>query len=395
MEMSNGGIIAPAGGRTGHTHPAEEVDAIPVGSLMPYVGASAPDGWLLCDGSEKLTSDFPALSALCGTAFGSAAEGNFRLPDLRGRFPVGYLAATPMASLGSTGGNREVTLTAAQIPAHSHEVAAHGHTVANHSHVIPTHDHTTSTHSHSIPSHGHSTASHSHTAGSHTHSVPNHQHSGSVTTSVASKSHNHSHTLSGGTADSGAHRHGMGTISATSGDRGNHSHGGVVTGGTSNTNTTGGGSLTRVSTLTTGSTGTELAHNHGIPGSSGWSGQMENSADHSHTFSSTSVASAATSMEHDHTATSTLTIDNSGATTTGTPSSSGGTGGETVTVQDAASTITGANTVTVNDKAAFASETATLSISQASASQTGAFGDGQEVLLLPPFLALTFIIKAG
>lgn len=395
MEMSNGGIIAPAGGRTGHTHPAEEVDVIPVGSLMPYVGASAPDGWLLCDGSEKLTSDFPTLSALCGTAFGSATEGSFRLPDLRGRFPVGYLAATPMTSLGSTGGNREVTLTAAQIPAHSHEVAAHDHTVANHSHVIPTHDHTTSTHSHSIPSHGHGTASHSHTAGSHTHSVPNHQHSGSVTTSVASRSHNHSHTLSGGTASTGAHRHTMGTIATTSGERGNHTHGGVVTGGTTNTNTTGGGGLTRVSSLTTGSTGTELAHTHGVPGSSGWSGQMDLSSDHSHSFSSTSTAAAATTMEHDHAATSTLTMTLSGATTTDVPSSSGTTGGETVTVQDSASSTTGSDTVTVNGKAAFASETATLSINQASASQTGVFGDGHEVLLLPPFLALTFIIKAG
>ena len=60
---------------------------IPAGSIMPYVGTTAPTGWLLCDGSLVNRSTYANLFVTIGIAFG-AGDGTttFNLPDLRGRF---------------------------------------------------------------------------------------------------------------------------------------------------------------------------------------------------------------------------------------------------------------------------------------------------------------------
>ena len=78
---------------------AQFVNAVspnPVGSLQAYAGASAPTGWLLCDNSEQPISTYPELYSVLGTTYGALTNGSggagsthFRLPDLRGRMPVG------------------------------------------------------------------------------------------------------------------------------------------------------------------------------------------------------------------------------------------------------------------------------------------------------------------
>lgn len=69
------------------------IPTMPVGSLIPYAGPAAPQGWLLCDGSEVQTSEYPALFDIIKYTYGDEATllglGTFRLPDLRGRFPLG------------------------------------------------------------------------------------------------------------------------------------------------------------------------------------------------------------------------------------------------------------------------------------------------------------------
>jgi microcystin-dependent protein/cytoskeletal protein CcmA (bactofilin family) len=66
---------------------------VPIGAIMPYAGANAPEGYLLCDGSEVERVKFSQLFDVIGTTYnGSSAlagVGTFRLPDLRGRFPLG------------------------------------------------------------------------------------------------------------------------------------------------------------------------------------------------------------------------------------------------------------------------------------------------------------------
>ncbi len=71
---------------------------IPIGGIIMWSGsvASIPDGWALCDG---------------GT------HNSHATPNLRDRFIVG---AGSTYAVGATGGAAEVTLTVAQIPAHSH-----------------------------------------------------------------------------------------------------------------------------------------------------------------------------------------------------------------------------------------------------------------------------------
>ena len=59
---------------------------VPAGCIMPYAGATAPDGWLFCHGQAVSRSDYADLFIAIGTAYG-AGDGSttFNLPDLRGR----------------------------------------------------------------------------------------------------------------------------------------------------------------------------------------------------------------------------------------------------------------------------------------------------------------------
>ncbi len=59
----------------------------PIGSIVAYAGnLPAPAGWLVCDGSQEEIDDYSQLAAILGTAWGTADQGYFILPDLRGMF---------------------------------------------------------------------------------------------------------------------------------------------------------------------------------------------------------------------------------------------------------------------------------------------------------------------
>ncbi len=78
---------------------------VPTGGMMMWGTASAPTGYLLCNGSAVSRSTYSALFAVIGTAFG-AGDGSttFTLPDFRDRFPVG---AGTTYSANSTGGSKD------------------------------------------------------------------------------------------------------------------------------------------------------------------------------------------------------------------------------------------------------------------------------------------------
>lgn len=61
--------------------------AMPAGAVQPFARATAPLGWLVCDGAAVSRSAYPVLWAAIGTTFG-AGDGSttFTLPDLRGEF---------------------------------------------------------------------------------------------------------------------------------------------------------------------------------------------------------------------------------------------------------------------------------------------------------------------
>jgi microcystin-dependent protein len=102
---------------------------VPAGSLTSYVGAAAPSGWLLCDGSQVSQSTYSALYAIIGAnKFGTDTGGNFFLPDLRGRVPVGLGTNADVDVIGDNDG----AALANRSPKHQHTVydPTHGHVFA-------------------------------------------------------------------------------------------------------------------------------------------------------------------------------------------------------------------------------------------------------------------------
>lgn len=67
------------------------LNGCPVGTILSYIGSSAPSGWLLCDGSAFNRFDYPQLFAIIGISCGDGGAANsFNVPDLRGRFLRGF-----------------------------------------------------------------------------------------------------------------------------------------------------------------------------------------------------------------------------------------------------------------------------------------------------------------
>src|SRR6187401_3447498 len=99
-----------------------------VGEIRMFAGNFAPAGWMFCEGQLLPIAENETLFQLIGTTYGGDGESTFALPDLRGRIPIhqgnGFI-------LAETGGVEEVTLTVAQIAAHTHPMLASGAAGAN------------------------------------------------------------------------------------------------------------------------------------------------------------------------------------------------------------------------------------------------------------------------
>jgi microcystin-dependent protein len=85
----------------------------PVGSLQMFAGSVAPEGWLLC-GDVTLDSvanpKYAALFAVIGTTYGGTGAASFKLPDTRGRVPVGAGTGAGLTArtLAGTGGQENL-----------------------------------------------------------------------------------------------------------------------------------------------------------------------------------------------------------------------------------------------------------------------------------------------
>ena len=100
------------------------VQADMLGTVIAYVSTQPPKGTLRCNGSTHQRADYPRLYDALDPAYIIDAN-TFETPDLEGRFLWGALNVQPTAD---TGGATSVTLTTAQIPAHTHTTAPHTHT---------------------------------------------------------------------------------------------------------------------------------------------------------------------------------------------------------------------------------------------------------------------------
>ena len=92
-----------------------------IGQIILWPMNWAPVGWALCTGQLLNVNQNQALFSLIGVTYGGDGRTTFGLPNLQGRFPLGYGVANGVTyQLGQTGGNAAVTLTPANLPAHIH-----------------------------------------------------------------------------------------------------------------------------------------------------------------------------------------------------------------------------------------------------------------------------------
>lgn len=93
------------------------------GVIKMYGGASAPDGWLICDGSLKSKTTYASLFAVLGTTYGEDGD-FFRLPDFSGRtaYGVGDSETEGSSALarGDKPGTAKHQLTEAELAEHDH-----------------------------------------------------------------------------------------------------------------------------------------------------------------------------------------------------------------------------------------------------------------------------------
>ena len=118
LDIGTGATQVAAGN---HTHADYST---PPGAIHAYGGASAPSGYLLCNGAAVSRTTYAALFSAIGTNYG-VGDGSttFNVPNLQGRVPVGLSAADAEFDVrGETGGAKTHTLASNEIPAHVHLV---------------------------------------------------------------------------------------------------------------------------------------------------------------------------------------------------------------------------------------------------------------------------------
>lgn len=94
------------------------------GIINIYAGETAPNGWLVCDGSEISRTEYSNLFEIIGELYGTGDnETTFNLPNLKGRVVVGLNDEdTDFGAMNKKDGAKTHTLTIAQMPNHSHEI---------------------------------------------------------------------------------------------------------------------------------------------------------------------------------------------------------------------------------------------------------------------------------
>ena len=101
----------------------DAINSVVTGTINMWPTASAPTGYLLCQGSAVSRATYAALFAIIGTTFG-VGDGTttFNLPNYTNRMPYG-------ATVGTTGGSAD-----AVVVSHTHTATV---TDPGHSHTVP------------------------------------------------------------------------------------------------------------------------------------------------------------------------------------------------------------------------------------------------------------------
>lgn len=109
-----------------------------MGTIMAVAFNYAPPGWVMCQGQLMSIAQNSALFSLIGTTYGGDGRTTFALPNLCGRTLVGQGQGPglPNVALGQVwgndsasigvNGNATVSLSAANLPKHTHPVSIDG-----------------------------------------------------------------------------------------------------------------------------------------------------------------------------------------------------------------------------------------------------------------------------
>jgi microcystin-dependent protein len=85
-----------------------------------------PRGWQPCNGQILAISQYAALFSLIGTYYGGNGTSNFQLPNLQSNVAIGAGNGPSLSPyvIGEVGGVANVTLTLAEMAAHTHSFSA-------------------------------------------------------------------------------------------------------------------------------------------------------------------------------------------------------------------------------------------------------------------------------
>jgi len=110
-----------------------DIQGLNTGLIIPWTTASAPTGFLECNGADISRSTYSDLFAVIGTTYGAGnGSSTFGLPDFQDNCCV---SKSPSKALASTGGANTVTNagnvggSAANHTLSTPEIASHSHTV--------------------------------------------------------------------------------------------------------------------------------------------------------------------------------------------------------------------------------------------------------------------------
>jgi microcystin-dependent protein len=121
-------------------NPSPGYGLFPVGFTMMFCAGKdkVPSGWLLCDGSTYSTSDYPALGAILGHQgtgtdnggnYGTTSSGQFKVPDLKEKFPI--LANTASNYTGLSGISVDTNGQLGNNVCNVNQLASHSHSISS------------------------------------------------------------------------------------------------------------------------------------------------------------------------------------------------------------------------------------------------------------------------